>query len=1393
MAETSPSTAPTEVPVLERHTVLNLIPVGLREASLDSPTFRATAVHFADNIDAVERWLDGYVKAASRLVVEVSSLETTVNSFLSQSMPPALISEAVLDHDYTLLAMRRYGEGAREFWSNTLRGIKRYDTAVIDPIKAFLSQDLRNFKDARRAMDNAQKSFDTVITRFSAQSKTKEPSSLREEAFQLHEARKVYLKASMDFCVSAPQLRASLDKLIVKIFADQWKEMRQARESSTATFAKWGGEMERIRGWSKEMENSERAFKRELLAARKLIEDSAEQKKRPSRELEDYSASTVPYLGTGASAAAGTNKGAPELAEKQGWLFLRTVTGRPARTVWSRRWFFVKNGIFGWLIQGRSGGVEESDRTGVLLCSVRPAFQEERRFCFEVKTKDQSIILQAEGQQELTEWIGAFEVAKRKALEDPASTEASSSSAPGIDPAFAISPPVAPEFAAKIGDGHAAQTSEDLAVGLTAPEREGTGLGIAARPSFDVNPRRVMSLEREAEGGLREASRDHAARIIQKLDLHKRSTASPHMSQGPASGGGIASLISASHSILPVGPGGTDGPRRTFTMPINSLPSSSLAPSTLANPPAATNLSHTAVVVSGERGIGLARADGSGMPSGILANLWGSSNWGHVNRLGDDGQLRKSPSQPPSPGMRAMSISQDDSIVMDGQSESTHANDAYMSDAGTSLGHRKNLSIGGEIHLSAAKQNQDGPSLSAVVDDYPSYYPLPLKAQNAQFRMLFPSVPKTEKVVLVFRATWNPNDQQEFPGRVYVTPYEIYFFSNHLGLVLVTGVSLSALAEVTAAPGRDCDFVYLHLKEGLQRDEARRLTIKVFLEPLKLLQRRLNFLVRNAHAEAPAGLEEIIKTLIKMETEPLRRRSSAESWEWEDVVYDADDTLPGDPSTPQRRRDRNIKASLRIDGSLYGETIRTGREIQKFKLPSQPVVYAPQGMQSSVTRDFNISAKALFHIMFGDKSAVFQLLYANRSGATIAQTPWSKADRGHWTRNFTTQDQSVTDTQTIDIFNDHLCYVVTNDKYAHRLPYGKSFTLTTKFVITHTAKSRSKLAIFQNFVWRQKPAIQYFKRLVERQAYNALEADALDISNVAMDQVAKLGNYSKTIKAVEIFGSVGQQTKTAQIGSDQVPSGTLPPITPVSSKPISIFQLVMTDLFARTLSASSVVLDLAVAIGKGAISLCTAHTLLIFVLGISALYNTWHGYRDGLVWYHERSAAKFMARVGVVPDVMMSKGIYLRDLENLVAADVEIAGSDSWNISDATGQKTCRSTFHEHVMASKALPGPRSPGVQLQRSRDSLARQRHDLLVALRVVNRIEKDVVQAEFEDWVRAESQKCERVEGMLVQLNAKNKNKSETDDGRPAGDLGEDFAGYCSSCRVEVSALDSGTRLV
>lgn len=121
-------------------------PVGLKEAALDSPTFRATTHHFCDQIDFIEKWLDGYAKAATKLSSELNTLESMVSSFLSYSTHPLVISEAVVDHDYTLLAMRRCGEGSRGLWSGLVATTKKMESMIAEPIRAFIHEDLRQFK-----------------------------------------------------------------------------------------------------------------------------------------------------------------------------------------------------------------------------------------------------------------------------------------------------------------------------------------------------------------------------------------------------------------------------------------------------------------------------------------------------------------------------------------------------------------------------------------------------------------------------------------------------------------------------------------------------------------------------------------------------------------------------------------------------------------------------------------------------------------------------------------------------------------------------------------------------------------------------------------------------------------------------------------------------------------------------------------------------------------------------------------------------------------------------------------------------------------------------------------------------------------------------------------------
>ncbi|KAL1846563.1 SNF1-interacting protein [Paecilomyces lecythidis] len=1375
-------------PVPQHGKLVSVVPVGLKEAALDSPTFRASTLHIADQIEFIERWLDGYAKSAAKFTAELSTFESITNTFLAYTTNPINVSEAVLDHDFTLQAMKRYGDSAREIWTGMITTIRKLDQMVVEPIKAFIQEDLRNFKETRRILDHTQKQYDHLLARYSGQAKTKEPSALREDAFQLHEARKAYLKASMDFCVQAPQLRNALDRLMVRISFDQWREARTIHDAHAAMFAKASPEMDRIKGWIHEMETSERNSRRELLSARKQIEDAAEHAARPSRELEDYSVSTVPYLGSRGPPSLKLSKEKGIKPEKQGWLYLRTLTGKPTRTVWVRRWAFLKNGIFGCLVQGsRTGGVEESERIGVLLCSIRPAFQEERRFCFEVKTKNNTITLQAESQKELMEWINSFEAAKQKALENPASTDLSVSGKVTVqDPAFSISQPPAPEFAADPSESLTPNANDeppsmDRNGSLPVPERE----GLAMRSSTEIHGGgRRLTGDREESSG-----RDHAARIIQKLDLHRKSNTTGPSSPMPPSGG-IASLISASHSILPL-PVQTvdDGKGRSYNL--RDAPPTSLAPPTLANPPAPTSMSKACVIVSNERGIGLGFSDNTGgMPSGMMANLWGSSNWGFVNKLEREKAFLPDIDPVKRPGS-PLSDSSKNAIATDSEVSSDSPSPAQRGPR-----HRQTVSLDGD----AAKLQR---AAIGVPHEYPSYYPQLLRTQDAQFRLLFPNVGREESLLLVFRATWSPNDQQEFPGRAYVTTRNIYFYSHYYGLVLTTSVQLSGITEVTAAPGRDCDFLFLHIAPPIGQDTPGRITIKTFLEPLRLLQKRINFLISEATAEEPLSLEAILKTMIKMESEGPSRTLSVDSWEDVSISTPADASAAGDliPGKPGR----DLRAPIYIDKDLELDSTkaRRGKDVAKFRLPAQPVQYVPQGnLELAAERVLEISPKALFHVLFGDKSAVWQMLLKERRVHNIKQGPWVTSDSRHMRRDMSyqiettdilgrTRENKVSDYQIIDVLNDHLCYVVTDKRTAWHLPFRRSFRLVSKIVITYVAKSRSKLAVYTKVEWLWSPYV--LKNIIDKQALVDLEQDALDLLDLVSDQVRRLGPHSRTKRAITIFGQVGHQKE----GFELPPDASSKLGFRKSRRQRTLMQLVSETFLSFLESAVSSVMLWTFALLRWAWKTTRANTVILALLFASLLINGFYSSRDTFDWWHERNAGKFMARLGVGPNNVMSKAIYLRDI------DEAIANNTVWRV-DGNNSNSCFSTFHEQTLVNYDLPltltstNPRdaiskSAARRLQETRERLGMYRHDLIVALRVVNSVEREVLQNEWERWLQQETRRCRQVELLLNQEDETGEVDVDSNPGASAlfgehrDEIRHLYEDYCKSCLQEQERID------
>lgn len=1377
--------------------LINLIPVGLKEAAIDSPTSRATISHFIEQVDLLERWLEEYMKSTNRLIAESTTLENVLSYFTSHATLPQQISESMLDHDYSLLAMKRYSEGAKDFWMSMVSVVKRLTALVIEPIRAFLHNEIRSFKEARRALELTQKNFDSLQAKFASQAKLKEPSALREDAFQLHEARRAYLKASMDFFTLVPQLRFSLDKLLVRIFSDQWTAMRNARDNTSSTFQKSSQEMERVKGWAKEMENSEKAFRRELTMARKQLEDAAELSSRPSRELEDYAPAAsrghAQSVTLGLDRDRSPKKPTSRAGEKQGWLYLKTYTGKPTRTVWVRKWAFVRNGVFGWLVQGtRAGGVEESERIGVLLCSVRPASAEDRRFCFEIKTNKNTIILQAETQHELAEWTSAFETAKKKAVDDPEATN--EMPAPGelhLDPAFSVNPPPVPEFGTNV-----LSTLDPGADDTAGPERSSTlpvPGGEILKESFDLA--RSSTAVEAPESRTRD-------RILSKLDPHRKVSAQP----SPVLGGGIASLIAASHGSMPVGPSlpmvvneAEARPKSSFTLALRDMPPSSLAPATLASSPAPTNLSRQAVVSTGERRL-TAAAHKVGIPNGILANVWGSSQMGFLNRL-ERGDLHiaqeqrisdrpsplalpsGSPTRGPVPSlareMAGSSVMSSLDLVSPPPASRTPSPGKV---------HRNTVTIEGSEAQSSRK--------AIGVTDFPNYYPMQLKTQDAQFRLLFPSIKRDERLVLVFRATWNPNDSQEFPGRVYVTSHEIYFYSNHLGLVLTSGVSLSSIDEVTAAPGKECDFLFLHMKDPTNPESPTRITIKVFLEPLRLLQKRLNFLVRHARDDEQLSLEEVIKTLLRMESDAPQRSPSVESWE--EVAPDT--PVDGNGARARGRSSTvgtDLKTPVRVDRTLGLYNIGADSptmKVAKFRLPAQPVLYTPPGhLNLAAERQYDVSPKALFHVLFGDKSAVWQLLQLERRAQNVRQGPWTNMGEGRLRRDFDftiptldmfgrSTTSAVQDYQFVDVSSDHLCYVVTDKRTAWHLPCRRNYRLVSKIVITHVAKAHCKLAIFVKVEWLRPPWL--VQRIIEHHALSDLELDALDLADLVSDQVRKLGARSRTKRAVQIFGHVGQSTEVTQLQVDASTINVEMRRTPVEH---TIFGLIIEGLSSAAQSALGTAVEMISSVVRWLWKTCSANSIILSLLLVSVLYNTWYTGSSSLQWYSERNAARFMQRLGVSPNSVMSRAVRVSDLDELMS---------SHGVLPNAGNSTCYKVFQEeyklqdlHTEYGRASSSTEMGMQRTQKARQRLGTYRHDLLVAMRVVDSVERELVFSEWEKWVEDEQRRCARVGDVLKSGKKKTTNAQKLLGGAVKGkevEVRKWYDDYCASCSRESEKL-------
>lgn len=390
----------TENPPINRH--FRLISVNFKEAALDSPSFRASINHLDNQLLNISQWIPAVLSSMKKVPKKINELKAYLTSFIEQ-LSPGFVYDGVLDQEVTVPLLKQ-SLGVNKQLFNICMIFINYDSAPLMAFNKTFTKLYEEYLVLKAEFDTLQAKYDQYLSVYMASPKVKNSEMAIEDAIQLFNCRCDYLHASLNMVVKQTEISSVLDIEFISIVSNAWSDKVKADSSigMLKAFERESFTILRSKSWSMAYSNAMRYLAEDVTSARTQVENSSIDLFEPSKHPDDYKSTLINNH---------TLDDIDEPAfEKHGYLLMKTWVTSSPKPIWVKRWVFIKSGLLGMLILSPSKTfVQETDKIGLLLMNVRYAAQEDRRFCFELKTVDQTITLQAESLLELKSWLKVFQ------------------------------------------------------------------------------------------------------------------------------------------------------------------------------------------------------------------------------------------------------------------------------------------------------------------------------------------------------------------------------------------------------------------------------------------------------------------------------------------------------------------------------------------------------------------------------------------------------------------------------------------------------------------------------------------------------------------------------------------------------------------------------------------------------------------------------------------------------------------------------------------------------------------------------------------------------------------------------------------------------------------------
>lgn len=409
---------------------LKLISVEFKEASVDSPAFRAHVNYFHTRVEMLEEKLQkSIIFYETKYSDSYENFAHLVESWTSQLLPNAvMLSNGFVNNQaYTPMVVDTFQRKLGIHVNELVKLLRFYQPSTSTLLTDVVTNVIEPYKNKRKTFEYFQTKYDNMLNTYQEieiSNALIDPQSIKNDALQLHEVRKNYLMASLDLVENISSFKLDLDNHLAKSMDNMLANMATLNNSNNDFInihPNVGQYYQDYLKWVEIALESRKSLEPNIQQAKKQVYEYSLKCFAPSEDLKDYTARNIDNK----LVKNIENAVVPSIPpDKSGWLHMKTTVGKPSREIWVRRWCFVRNGVFGmFLLSPSKIYVEETDKFGVFLLNVRQDLEETRKYCFEVKVingnsthkskKNIDIILQAESLKDLKSWLNVFEYSKK--------------------------------------------------------------------------------------------------------------------------------------------------------------------------------------------------------------------------------------------------------------------------------------------------------------------------------------------------------------------------------------------------------------------------------------------------------------------------------------------------------------------------------------------------------------------------------------------------------------------------------------------------------------------------------------------------------------------------------------------------------------------------------------------------------------------------------------------------------------------------------------------------------------------------------------------------------------------------------------------------------------------